>query len=129
MTGWMMGAVALLSASAAQVEARPELAPLRPGWLAFGLPGGAELRYVPLSVTPKDYPKEARKADAEGTSVVSLEVDSSGRLKGCTIAKSSGSPALDEQACTLYRKRGRFELRGTSEPVTVQAPVRWVLLD
>lgn len=129
MTGWMIGAVALLSTSAAQPEPGAELVPLRSGWLAFALPGGAELRFVPLSVTPKDYPKQARRADAEGTSVLNLQVDRSGRLKGCTIAKSSGSPVLDEQACRLYRKRGRFELRGTSEPVTVQAPVRWVLLD
>ena len=129
MTGWMFGAVALLGAGAAQAETRPELAPVSPGWHVFALPEGAELRYVPLSVTFEDYPKRARREGVEGTTVVSLQVGRSGRLEGCTIAVTSGAPDLDEQACRLYRERGRFELRGTAEPVTVQAPVSWVLLD
>lgn len=110
-------------------EPRPNLDPLRPGWFAFPLSEGAELRYLPVAVTLKDYPKKARKAGEEGTSLLNLQIDPSGHLTGCTTARSSGSPILDEQACRLYRERGRFELRGTAESVTVQAPVRWVLID
>lgn len=122
MRDWIIGASAVLSAGAARGE-------IRPGWLIYPLPEGAELHYLPLAVTMKDYPKHARKAGDEGTSLLSLQVDISGRLKGCTTARSSGTPLLDEQACRLYRKRGRFALRGTSQPVTVQAPVKWVLAD
>ena len=122
MRDWIIGASALLSAGAAQGE-------VGPGWLIYPLPEGAELRYLPLVVTLKDYPKQARRSGDEGTSLLSLQIDTSGRLKVCTTARSSGSPLLDEQACRLYRERGRFELRGTSEPVTVQAPVKWVLVD
>ena len=122
MRDWIVGASALLSAGAAQGE-------VRPGWLIYPLPKGAELRYLPLAVTLKDYPKQALRAGDEGTSILSLQVDTSGSVEGCTTARSSGSPLLDEQACRLYRERGRFELRGISGPVTVQAPVKWVLVD
>jgi protein TonB len=107
----------------------PDSAPLRPGWLVVGLPEGVEMRYRPLVVTLKDYPKAARRRDEEGTSLLSLQVNPSGQLTSCTIARSSGSPILDAQACQLYRARGRFELRGTKQPVTLQAPVAWKLMD
>lgn len=122
MRDWVVGASALLCAGAAQED-------VRPGWSVHPLPEGAELRYVPLTVSMKDYPKQARRAGDEGISVLNLHVDASGHLLACSTAQSSGSPVLDEQACQLYRQRGRFELRGTSSPVTVQAPVRWVLVD
>ena len=122
MKSWVIAAGALLSAVAAKGEAPSK-------WLVHALPGGAELLYQPLAVTLSDYPKKARKAGDEGTSLLSLRVDISGRLKDCRTVRSSGSPLLDVKACQLYRKRGRFELRGTSEAVTVEAPVKWVLVD
>ena len=107
----------------------PGSAPLRPGWFALGLSDGVELRYRPLVVTLKDYPKAARRNDEEGTSLLSLQVTPSGQLTSCITARSSGSPVLDAQACQLYRERGRFELRGAKHPVTIQAPVVWKLMD
>jgi TonB family protein len=103
--------------------------PLLPGWLKVGLTEVVELRYLPLAVTFEDYPKMALRRDEEGTSILSLEIDKSGQVLNCTTARSSGSPDLDKQACQLYRERGRFELRGTTEPVTIQAPVTWQLVD
>lgn len=103
--------------------------PPHPGWIIMPLPDGAELRFLPLAVTLEDYPKDAVRAGAEGKSLLNLQLDPSGRIVSCTTAQSSGWPTLDERACQLYRSRGRFELRGTAEPVTVQAPVKWVLVD
>lgn len=122
MRGWIVGASAVLSGAAAPDGADPE-------WLIFPLPDGAELRYLPLIVRMDDYPKQARRSGEEGTSLLSLRIDPSGRLRGCTTARSSGSALLDEQACLLYRERGRFELHGTAKDVTVHAPVKWVLAD
>ena len=121
MRKWVIRASALLCASAAH-------AAVTPSWSIHPLPEGAELRYVPLTVSLKDYPKQAQRAGDEGTAVLKLQVDASGLIE-CTTARSSGSPLLDEQSCQLYRERGRFELRGTSGPVTVQAPVTWMLVD
>lgn len=107
----------------------PRRAPLRKDWAVQSLPDGAELRYLPLPITKNDYPRMALMAAVEGTSIVSLQVDTSGHLVSCTTARSSGSPILDQQACRLYRERGRFELRGTTQPVTVQTAVQWVPMD
>lgn len=121
MRSWVIGASALLCVGVAH-------AAVAPGWSIHSLPEGAELRYVPLAVGLEDYPKQARRAGDEGIAVLKLQIDASG-LIGCTTARSSGSPLLDEQSCQLYRERGRFELRGTSGPVTIQAPVAWMLVD
>ncbi len=117
------------AARAAIQKPAPRRAPLRQDWSGHALPDGAELRYLPLAITKNDYPQMAARAGVQGTSVVSLQVDTSGNLASCTTARSSGSPILDQQACRLYRERGRFELRGTTQPVTVQTPVQWVLMD
>jgi TonB family protein len=110
-------------------DPQPDPRPLPPGWLQVGLSEGVELRYVPLQVTFEDYPKMALRREEEGTSVLSLQIDPSGQLLNCATARSSGSPDLDQQACQLYRERGRFQVRGTTEPVTIQAPVTWQLAD
>ena len=117
------------AARAATQKPAPRRAPARQDWSVQSLPDGAELRYLPLTITEKDYPQTAARAAVEGTSIVSLQVDTSGQLVSCTTARSSGSPILDQQACRLYRERGRFELRGTTQPVTVQTAVQWVLMN
>lgn len=93
------------------------------------LPEGVEVRFLPPVVTFNDYPKAARRMEAEGTSLLSLQVDPSGHITGCATARSAGWPDLDEQACLLYRTRARFELRGATQPVTLFAPVMWKLED
>jgi TonB family protein len=123
----IIGLGAMLGMGSAQASP-PDVARAPQEWRLYQLKDGAALLYLPLAVTLDDYPKAARRAGDEGTSTLNLQVDTSG-LKACSTARSSGSPVLDEQACRLYRERGRFELRGTSQPVTVQAPVRWVLMD
>ena len=103
-------------------------APARPGWRIVQLADGAELRYLPVVPTLKDYPKAAIRADAEGTSLIRLKIDSSGRIMDCSTSRSSGWQILDEGACVLYRKHGRFEVRAT-KPVSVDAAVSWKLMD
>ena len=53
------------------------------------------------------------------------DIDDSLRVAGERIQRE----LLDTQACQLYRARGRFELRGAKQPVTLQAPVAWKLVD
>ena len=104
-------------------------ATLRPDWRVISFPDGSELRYLPPQVTAADYPSGALRADAQGRSVVRLEVDASGLITSCSTARSSGSPDLDAQACQLYRSRARFELRGKSGPIILPAPITWQLED
>jgi TonB family protein len=115
-------------AAAAPKKPAPRPAPPRQDLSVQSLSDGAELRYLPLAIARNDYPPTAERAGVQGTSIVRLQVDTSG-LVGCTTARSSGSPILDQQACRLYRERGLFELRGTTQPVTFQAKVEWALMD
>lgn len=55
-----------------------------------------------------DYPAIALRQDQQGTATILLHVDRNGNVASCTIAESSGHPALDEQSCGLYRARARF---------------------
>ena len=103
--------------------------PVRDGWLVVTLPDGVELRYLPPHVTHADYPVRARRIDSEGTSLLRLEVDSSGRLTNCAVIRSSGFPDLDERGCLLYRSRARFEPRGATQSITLHAPMTWRLED
>lgn len=112
----------------AEADAEAFIKKIDAGWLSMPLLDGAELRYLPPVVTHKDYPASARRNDVEGTSVLRLQVDPSGHIMGCTTVRSSGSPELDERACQIYRERGRFELRGRAQPVTILAPVEWRLM-
>ncbi|WP_324750742.1 energy transducer TonB [Sphingomonas sp. LY54] len=107
----------------------PDPAPLGPGWQAVSLPDGAELRYLPPPVSEADYPARARRIDAQGTSLLRLQVDPSGKIRDCAIARSSGFPVLDEHACLLYRSRARFEPRGMTQTITLHAPLTWRLED
>ena len=102
-------------------------APIRPGWDAVGFPDGTELRYLLPHATDADYPARARRVDAQGTSLLRLQVDTSGHIMDCTTVRSSGFPELDEQACLLYRSRARFEPRGMTQPITLHAPLTWRL--
>ena len=105
----------------------PDPAPIRPDWQVVSFPDGAELRYLLPHVTDADYPARARRLEAEGTSVLRLQVDMSGHITGCTTVRSSGFSELDEQACLLYRSRAHFEPRGMTQPITLHAPLTWRL--
>ena len=131
MRGWIIGACVLLSAGAASArEGRePSPAPLRPGWYTMTLPEGVEVRILPPAVSFKDYPKVASRMGVEGTSLLRVQVDPSGKITSCTTERSAGLPELDEQACLLYRTRARFELRGATQPVTLFGPMQWILED
>lgn len=107
----------------------PDPEPIRPGWHVRSLPDGAELRYLPPHVSDADYPARARRVDAQGTSVLRLEVDISGQIVGCSTVRSSGFADLDERACPLYRSRARFEPRGMTQTITLHAPLSWQLED
>lgn len=49
------------------------------------------------------YPEEALDALAQGKVTARLAVGARGTVTGCTILTGSGSAALDEESCTLFR--------------------------
>ncbi|TPG21460.1 energy transducer TonB [Sphingomonas koreensis] len=64
----------------------------------------------PADWFPADaYPPQAKAAGVEGRTAFSISVDAMGRVTGCNITTSSGSPLLDSTTCTLIVTNARFK--------------------
>lgn len=59
-------------------------------------------------VTDDDYPSAALRSGDAGTVGFRLDVDASGKVSNCTVTSSSGSTLLDNTACSLLKRRARF---------------------
>jgi TonB family protein len=59
-------------------------------------------------VTANDYPAEATRELAQGTTAFRLTIDSEGKVANCEIVESSKVPLLDTQTCSLILQRARF---------------------
>jgi len=72
--------------------------------------------------------KRAPKGGGNGTAVVSFTIDRSGRVLSRSVAKSSGSSALDEAALALINRADplpRFPAAMPQESVTFTVPIRY----
>ena len=56
-----------------------------------------------------NYPAAARQAGTNANPVISVAIDSSGRLDEATIRQSSGDPALDEAALAILKLASPFD--------------------
>lgn len=100
-----------------------------------GGPGGSALvsyaRRIAGDISPRDYPRSARRARAEGMVGATVHVGADGRVTRCTVTVSSGNAALDETTCRLIRERFRYEparnARGEAVPDIVGREQRWWL--
>jgi TonB family protein len=73
------------------------------------------------SISDADYPPEAIRASASGTTMVGFDIGPDGRVGECGIAESSGSVALDDKSCALIRERFTFKpARGPDGLVTTE---------
>jgi TonB family protein len=75
-------------------------APARPQATPAGNPGD----WFPADA----YPPEAKAAGLQGRTAFAIDVDAQGRVTGCNIVTSSGSPLLDSTTCNLLVINGRF---------------------
>jgi periplasmic protein TonB len=93
-------------------------------------PKAAEPRGNPGSwATPDDYPSRALREDREGTTGFTVTIDTSGRITGCTVTRSSGHADLDEATCKYITRRGRFrpatDGNGAETTGSWSSAVRW----
>lgn len=89
-------------------------------------------RAIAGSITHADYPAEALREEASGTTRVRLSVTPEGTVSGCTVIASAGHAALDSTACQLLTTRFRFSPateRGRPVAGSYQTAVRWSLPD
>ncbi|MFT4026555.1 MAG: energy transducer TonB, partial [Novosphingobium sp.] len=96
-------------------------------------------RFTPTAAVPKgrtgdwananDYPSRSLREGKEGTTRFRVTVGPDGRITGCSVTGSSGSPELDEATCSLVTRRGRFTPAkdGEGQPTTGTwaSAVRW----
>lgn len=92
-----------------------------------GRGGGAAARAELLSGTirDRDYPREARKARAEGRVVVRFSVGTDGRARTCAVTRSSGTPALDTVTCRLIEARYRYRPARDRDGTPVEEQRAW----
>ncbi len=98
-------------------------------------------KFTPKSPVPKgnpgswattnDYPTRALREEREGTTGFRVTVGPDGRVTDCQVTSSSGSPDLDEAACSNVKRRARFNpaTDGEGNPTTgtYSNRVRWVI--
>ena len=81
--------------------------------------------------TDDDYPPKALRERREGTTYFTAVIGINGRAKTCTVTQSSGSADLDEAACAILIKRGRWKPATDENGVPIEASFsskfRWQL--
>ncbi len=60
------------------------------------------------TITNEDYPDASLRAEEEGTTRVTYEINEKGRVENCAVTQSSGHPRLDETTCALITRRFKF---------------------
>lgn len=69
----------------------------------------ARAEFIAGSMSDDDYPPDAIRANASGTTTVSFDIGPDGRVGECGIAESSGSISLDDKSCALVRERFTYK--------------------
>ena len=81
--------------------------------------------------TTNDYPTRALREEREGTTSFRVTVGPDGRVTGCSVTSSSGSPDLDDATCANVTRRARFNpaTDGEGQPTSgsYSNRVRWVI--
>lgn len=73
-----------------------------------GAGGGTELEQIAGEITPRDYPRHLGNEGIGGRVGVSFTVGVNGRVRRCTVTRSSGVPELDALTCRLILQRFRY---------------------
>lgn len=78
-----------------------------------------------------DYPIDAMRRGAQGSTRVRLVIDERGNVDSCEVTESSSDASLDAATCSIMSIRGRFEpardYQGRAVQDFVEQRVRWVL--
>ena len=84
--------------------------------------GGSPALWISGGLKDSDYPSEALRGGLQGRVTVHFTVLTSGRIAGCQVVASSGSPLLDATTCRLLTKRLRFRpaTDGQGRPIETQ---------
>lgn len=80
-------------------------------------------------ITNDDYPPGAMREGREGVTKISWQINEQGKVENCQVTGSSGSPDLDDTACRLITRRGKYapakDQNGQPVRSTASRSVRW----
>lgn len=71
---------------------------------SFPTPKGDPGRWI----LNQDYPREALRASASGSTLVRIDVAADGRVAGCKVVENFGHPSFGPTTCALVTRRGGF---------------------
>lgn len=75
----------------------------------------------------KNYPRQARRTGAEGTVVMQVNIDASGRVSSCSIAKNCGIGVLDLETARLGDKLSGLDTGVRGATFSIRVPIRYSL--
>ena len=75
----------------------------------------------------KKYPKQARRTGAEGTVVMQVNINASGEIISCSIAKNCGIGALDLETDRLGKKLSGLNIGVRGAQFSIKVPIRYSL--
>ncbi len=70
--------------------------------------GGTDLVQIAGEILSSDYPKDLRERGIGGRVEILFTVGADGRVKSCTVTRSSGVAELDQLTCRLITQRFRY---------------------
>lgn len=115
------------AAAIAPAPPAPPPAPPKPNEAAPVKPRGNPANWL----TTDDYPPAALRAGEAGRTKFRLTIGVDGQVTGCSIVVSSGFGELDQTACRLLQRRGRFapakNAAGVAIASTYTSSVLWRL--
>ena len=88
-------------------------------------------KMIGLTFKVSDYPSDAVRQGLQGTVGVLAFVGADGRVTGCKVIETSGSPSLDGRTCAVLERRARYKPARDANGTKLLAPIytrtRWVL--
>jgi len=95
----------------------------------FGAPvkefGGATPIGENRWITASDYPESPVRLELQGRVIVAFDIGTDGKITGCNVETSSGSPVLDAVPCRLLQRRARFKPRMASDGSAAETKGRY----
>ncbi|MEN3033778.1 MAG: TonB family protein [Aquificaceae bacterium] len=77
----------------------------------------------------KQYPEPARRHGITGRVVLTVRIESDGRISSVSVSGSSASKILDSEAQRLVRSIGKFDPPPGGQPITVSVAITYSLED
>ena len=95
------------------------------GGSGSGTGGGSKAAWRSGTIRDSDYPREASRARVGGAVEVRFTIETTGRVTGCRVSRSSGDASLDATTCLLIEERFRFKPATNAAGEAIRSAYGW----